>query len=210
MIPIPWDLYALAAVLSGLWAVAEIISSFEYAPLRALATGGALLLVVINAAAACLVLALALEAIPGIRISALTAVVIAFGWQALIRTRINLIQPLPDSASEAVGVSISDFYARIQRFCRRQIDRSLAGERAALLQEALGLDLATLEQRARLMAYALVTDEPQEFEDYLQQMEERNLSPDERKLILASWLLDNGGPGPLRELVKKPGGSGPA
>jgi len=44
MIPIPWELYALAAVLSGLWAVAEIISSFEYAPLRALATGGALLL----------------------------------------------------------------------------------------------------------------------------------------------------------------------
>jgi hypothetical protein len=209
MTTIPWGLYLLAAGLSGLWAVVEVISAFEYAPLRALRTGGALLLIAINVGFAWLVLALLLEAAPDASASMWTAVAVAFGWQALMRTQINLLQPLPGSESEAIGVSINDLYARIQRFCRRQIDRSLAGERSALLEEALQLDLDTLIRRARLMAYALITDEPQDFDSYLQRMDERNLSPDERKLLVASWLLDNGGPEALRELLKNKGAGWP-
>jgi len=198
-----WGLYLLAAGLSSLWAVVEVISAFEYAPLRALRTGGALLLTLINAGFACLALALVLEVVPTAGGSLWTAVAVAFGWQALIRTQINLLQPLPGSAGEAVGISINDLYARIQRFCRRQIDRSLAGERLALLEEALKLEMDALLQRARLMAHALITDNWQDFEGYLTGMDERGLSPDERKLLLASYLLDNGGPAPLRELLKK-------
>jgi hypothetical protein len=189
--------------LSGLWAVVEIISAFEYAPLGALRTGGALLLILINIGFACLVLALVLEVAPGAGNSLWTAVAVAFSWQTLIRAQINLLQPLPGSQSEAVGVSINELYARIQRFCRRQIDRSLLSERSALLEEALALDLDTLVKRARLTSHALITDAMQDFEGYLQRMDERNLSPDERKLLLASYLLDNGGPTPLRELLKR-------
>src|SRR5690348_2572657 len=106
MIPMSWGLYALTALLSGIWAIVEIISAFEYAPSRALRTGGALLLILINAAVACLVLALVLEAVPAASNSLWTAVAVAFGWQTLVRSQINLIQPLPGSQSDAVGVSI--------------------------------------------------------------------------------------------------------
>lgn len=203
MAAIPWGLYMLAAGLSGLWAIVEIVSAFEYAPLRALRTGGAVLLILINAGFACLVLALVLEAVPNASTSVWTAVAVAFGWSALLRTRINLLQPLPDSPSEAIGASINEFYARIQQFCRRQIDRSLLSERLGLLEDALELDLNILVKRARLMAHALITGRSQDFEGYLKGMDERNLSPDERKLLLATYLLDNGGPAPLRELLKK-------
>lgn len=203
MAAIPLELYGLVIGLSGLWAIVEVISAFEYAPLRALRTGGALLLIVANAGFASLVLALVLEVAPNAGGSLWTGVAVAFGWQALIRTRINLLQPLPGSQGESVGVSINDLYARLQRFCRRQIDRSLAGERSALLEEALKLDVDTLVQRARLMAHALITDELQDFEGYLQRMDERNLPADDRKLLLASYLLDNGGAAPLRELLKR-------
>lgn len=123
--------------------------------------------------------------------------------QALLRTQINLLQPLPGSQTESVGVSINDIYARLQRFCRRQIDRSLAGERSALLEQTLKLDVDTLSHRARLMAHALITDELQDFEGYIQRMDERGMAPEDRKLLLASYLLDHGGPAPLRDLLKK-------
>lgn len=203
MAAIPWGLYVIAAGLSMLWAMVEIVSAFEYAPLRALRTGGALLLIAVHAAFACLVLALVLEVTPGAGASLWTGVAVAFGWQALIRTQINLLQPLPGSQHETVGVSINDLYARLQHFCRRQIDRSLLGERSALLEQALELDVDTLVTRARLLAHALITDQLQDFEGYLKRMDERSLSSEERKLLLATFLLDNGGPAPLRELLKK-------
>lgn len=199
----PWGLYAATIGLSSLWVIVEIISAFEYAPLRALRTGGALLLVVVNAGFACLVLALVLEMVPDARANLWTAVAVALGWQALLRTQINLLQPLPGSQSETVGVSISNLYARLQHFCRRQIDRSLLGERSMLLEQALELDVDVLVTRARLMTHALITDQLEDLEGYLKRMDERGLPPEERKLLLATFLLDNGGPAPLRELLRK-------
>ena len=203
-----WPLYAVTGALSGAWAIVEVVSTFEYRPIRALRTAGALLLIAVNAGVACLVLALVLEAAPELGGSMWTAVVVAFGWQALLRAQINLIQPLTGGSNEAVGVSINQFYSRLQRFCKRQIDRAQVGERLELLEGALGIDLDSLTQRARLVSHALIIEEKADFEGYLRRMDERDLPEDERKLLLASYLMESAGPGPLRELLRKRRGGG--
>ncbi len=196
-------LYLATALVAALWAVSEIVSTFAAQPVRALRTSGALLLVGLNAAFACLVLGAALAT--GLAPSLWTAVGVGLAWQMLIRTRINFIQPLPgEGSSEAVGFRLDEMYTRLQAFCRRQIDRTLVSERVRLIEQALTmLDLEELARRAHLVLAALLATGPADPRNYVQKILNSEMDEESKELLLVLTILDHGSPALLRDMIRE-------
>jgi hypothetical protein len=192
--------YLLVVALSFLWALTEILQTFRSDIRRALRSGWSALLIGVNVLFALLVFALARYLAPPSVNPYLLALGVGAGWQALLRTRINLLQPLDPGAGEAVSLSISDLYSRFQGFCREQIDRSLLSGRVRLLEQAIRLPVEELEYQVRLFAHASVLRSPDEVEAYLKKL--RQLGAPERALALASYLLAHGGYDLLQERLK--------
>ncbi len=185
--------YLLVFTLAVAWALAEILQTFRGDVGRALRTGWTALFVLVNAAFAMLVYALVQLVVPQTSDPWLVAFAAGIGWQALIRTRINLIQPLNAETGEAVSLSLSDLYGRFQQFCREQIDQTLAVERIRLLDDASKLPIPDLEHQLRLLAHASIlrSSEDERAEKYIEKLQKY---PDEqRALSLASFLLRIGG-----------------
>jgi hypothetical protein len=203
MTTFPWVLYVVTAVLSMIWAASEVISSFEVTPIRALFTWGAWLLMLTNAFFACLALMAVLQIVPSAADNLLTAFAVGFGWQALVRSQINVFRPLPgEPGSQGLVVPVDQIYGRIQRFVRRSIDQSLARERTQLLTEALALDLGTLKDQVQLMSFGLSEMDPTEVQNWLHEMESREITDHERKMLLASKLIEVGGIKGLKQMIK--------
>ncbi len=203
MTPFPWVLYVVTAIFSMIWAASEVISAFQTTPVRALFTRGAWLLMLTNAFFACLALMAVLEIVPEAANSLLTAFAVGFGWQALVRSQISLFRPLPgEPGGQGLVVPIDEVYGRIQRFVRRSIDQSLARERTKWLTEALVLDVATLKRQVRLMSYGLTEMDPTEVQNWLHEMESRQMTDEERKMLLASKLIEVSGIQGLKQLIK--------
>lgn len=203
MVPFPWVLYVVTAVLSIIWAASEIISTFEATPIRALFTRGAWLLMLTNAFFACLALLAVLQIVPDAADNLLTAFAVGFGWQALVRSQISVFRPLPgEPGGQGLVVPVDEVYGRIQHFVRRSIDQSLARERTKLLSEALALDVATLKQQVELMSYGLTEMDPTEVQNWLQAMDSRPMTDNERKMLLASKLIETSGAQGLKQFIK--------
>ncbi len=195
--PLTWESwlgfgpYAFVAGLALSWAVAEIVQTFSSDVRRALKSGWTWLFVVLNVAFAVLVFLFARVALPASTPIWPLALGVGLGWQTLLRTSVNLLQPLGMEGGRTVSISLADMYARFQGFCRSQIDRTLVEERMRLLQSAQGLPLEKLEQEVRLYAYASLIHEPERVEQYIVKLRERD--PNQRSLMLASYLLREGG-----------------
>lgn len=203
MTPFPWVLYLVTALLSMIWAATEVISAFETAPIRALLTRGAWLLMLTNAFFACLALMAVLQIVPDAADNLLTAFVVGFGWQALVRSPINVFRPLPgEPGGQGLSVPVDEVYGRIQHFVRRSIDQSLARDRTRLLTEALALDVETMKQQVQLMSYGLTEMDPGEVQNWLREMDSRPMTDDERKMLLASKLIETSGVEGLKQLIK--------
>jgi len=197
--------YLLVAALAFLWALTEVIQTFHSDIRRALRSGWSALLIGVNIACALLVFALVRSITPPPTSPYLLALGIGAGWQALLRTRVNLLQPLtPDD--RAVSLSLSDLYNRFQQFCREQIDRSLLSGHASLLDLATHLPVEELERQVRLFAHASAIHTPEQVDEYLARLQ--TYSTEERKLYLASYLLRQGGYGLLQERLKALGRTG--
>ncbi len=192
--------YLLVVALSFLWALTEILQTFRSDIRRALRSGWSALLIGVNVLFALLIFALARYLAPPSVNPYLLALGVGAGWQALLRTRINLLQPLTPEAGEAVSLSLSDLYGRFQGFCREQIDRSLLSGRVRLLEQAIRIPAEELEYQVRLFAHASVLHSPDKVEAYLKKL--RELGAQERALALASYLLANGGYDLLQERLK--------
>jgi len=192
--------YLLVVALSFLWALTEILQTFRSDVRRALRSGWSALLIGINVIFALLIFALARYLTPPSVNPYLLALGVGVGWQALLRTRINLLQPLTPEAGEAISLSLSDLYGRFQGFCREQIDRSLLSGRVRLLEQAIRLPAEELEYQVRLFAHASVLHSPDKVEAYLKKL--RELGAQERALALASYLLAHGGYDLLQERLK--------
>jgi hypothetical protein len=196
--------YLVVAGLAVVWALAEILQSFSGDVPRALRTWWSWLLVSVNVAFALLAYAFVRFLIPAQTTPWPVALAVGAGWQALLRTRVNLLQPLNPEVGDSVALSLADLYSRLQRFCRRQIDRALAEERMALLERALRLPPEKLEREVRIYAYASALHPPEKVEAYIEKLQGHD--PDRQALLLASYLLREGGytllKGRLRELEK--------
>jgi hypothetical protein len=197
--------YLLVAGLAVVWALAEILQTFSGDVPRALRTWWSWLLVSVNVAFALLVYAFVRFLVPAQTTPWPVALGVGVGWQALLRTRVNLLQPLNPEAGESVALSLADLYSRLQRFCRRQIDRTLAGERMNLLERALRLPPEKLEREVRIYAYASALHPPEKVEAYIEKLQGHDA--DRQALLLASYLLREGGyallKGRLQELEKE-------
>jgi len=192
--------YLLVAVLAALWALTEIIQTFRSDPRRALKSGWSILLVGINVTFALLVYALVWSMVPASASPWLLALATGIGWQALLRTRVNLLQPLSPDAGPAVSLSLADLYSRFQQFCREQIDQSLVAGRIRLLEQATRLPVEELEHQVRLFAYASILHTPEEVAEYLEKL--KGCGSEEQALSLASYLLRQGGYALLQERLK--------
>ncbi len=192
--------YLLVAALAGLWALTEVVQTFRSDVRRALGTTWSALLLGINIALALAVFAAVHNWISPSANPYLLALGAGAGWQALLRTRINLLQPLNPEMGEAVSLSLADLYGRLQRFCWGQIDRSLLSGRIRLLEQATRLPVEELERQVRLFAHASVLHPPDLVEAYLAKLQ--GLGREERALALAAYLLAQGGYDLLHERLK--------
>jgi len=191
--------YLLVVALSSLWALTEILQAFRSDIRRALRSGWSGLLIGINGALALLVFILARFAFPSAN-PYLLALAAGLGWQALIRARINFLQPLNPGVGEAVSLSLADLYGRLQRFCWEQINQSLLSGRTRLLEGATRLPVEQLERQVCLFAHASALHPPDQVEAYLEKL--RGRAEEERALALAAYLLTQGGYDFLQERLK--------
>ncbi|HEY8204747.1 MAG TPA: hypothetical protein VIF81_08480 [Pyrinomonadaceae bacterium] len=202
--------YLIAASISAVLAVAEIVTVFEKDSRRALNTGGALLLITINVAFSVLILLLVntIGGTPAGENQLWVALGVGLGFPTLLRTRFTFIKPLPGSTEEGVAVSLDELYGRLQRFCRQQIDQSLATGRVQMVDDAMRqLDIGTLEKRLRLLLEGgLVLADPAATGYVDKIMTQATYTEDRKKMLLAFGLLNYGGHRTLRQMLK----AGPA
>lgn len=201
------DLYLVTCLMAIIWAASEVIIGNPKQPKRALSTGGAWLLMMANALFACLALGMALALVPG-SASIWMALGVGLSWQSMLRGGIN-IQPVPassvaEASEEGMGVPLNELYTRLQSFCVGQIQRSLVGDRVALMESIIDtLDIAELARISRLVTTASA-DSPAEAHQYIQRIQsDQKRSPEEKEILLISLILDNRGADILRKRVKQ-------
>jgi DNA-binding transcriptional ArsR family regulator len=198
--------YLIAASISAVLAVAEIVTVFEKDSRRALSTGGAALLILINVAFSILILLLVntVGGTPDGKNQLWVALGVGLGFPTLLRTRFTFIKPLPGSSEEGVAVSLDELYGRLQRFCRQQIDQSLATGRVQMVDDAMRqLDIGTLEKHLRLLLEGgLVLADPAATGYVDKILNQANYTEDRQKMLLAFGLLNYGGYRTIRQMLK--------
>ncbi len=184
--------YLLVALLSAAWAVVEVAQTFPDDTRRALRTGGARLLVGANVGFACLAYTVVLSLVSSTANRWLVALAAGAGWQALLRSRINLFQSMAAPQHSISLISLADLYASLQQFCLRHIDQALIAAREDLLEEALALDVEDLKRRVRLQGHASALTSEENVTRFLERVHQET-DPEAQKLLLASFLLQEKG-----------------
>lgn len=214
--------YVVTASLGLIWAALEVAMTYEEEAGRALRTGGAWLLMATNAILACLVLAMTLHLLNNAG-SLWLALSVGFGWQAVLRSGIN-VQPLPlpggkageggldEGAEEGLSIPLNEFYARIQRLCRRQINREIVSERVILVSEAVNvLTVEELAHEARVLMGsfppATLERDPQ---DYITKIEQSDQLEELKEIMLIALILNYGGRGALQRILRQASKSPPS
>lgn len=192
--------YLVVAGLALLWVLTEILQAFHGDIRRALGSWWSVILMGANALFALGVFGLVRGLIFPSANPYLLALASGLGWQVLLRTRVNLLQPMTPEAGEAVSLSLADLYGRLQHYCWRQINQSLIAGRIRLLEQAVRFPLEKLEQQVRFFGSASFFHTPEEMEAYLEKL--RSLPDDARAITLASFLLREGGYDFLQERLR--------
>ncbi|MCS7252142.1 MAG: hypothetical protein RMK32_05990 [Anaerolineae bacterium] len=180
----------LAAGLALVWAISEILQTFQSDPYRALRSRWAMLFIATHVVFILTIYLIARR----LNLSSdpwLLAIATGVGGEVLLRIQVNLLQPLDPQVSQAVSLSMADLYARFQQFYRKQIDRQLAIGRLLLLRQAVQIPPEELENLVRLYGHASVLHSHDRVEEYLAKL--RQKSSEERVLYLASYLLREAG-----------------
>jgi len=198
--------YLLVATIGFVIAIAEIITVFENDAVRALRTGGSVLLIFLNALFAIALLAI----VYGVRGEDTAnnrmwiALGVGLGFSTLLRTKFTFIKPLPGSNEEGLAVSLDELYDRLQRFCRRQIDQRLATDRVQTVDQAMTeLELPILEQRLRLLLEGgLILADPSAATYVDRILTQTSYTESRKKMLLAFALLNYGGFKTLKKVLK--------
>lgn len=145
---------ALVALLSLAWALAEIVQTFAGDLRRTVRAGWTWFFVLGHLVTAPLVYAVVRTFLLQDGSPWRVALIAGLGWQVLLRTRANLIQPIQGGGEGVPLLALVDLYDRFQRFCRTQINQSLLERRMRLLEKALHLPEETLEHQVHLLLFA--------------------------------------------------------
>jgi len=186
--------WALVAGLIGLiWGLSEVIGAFKNETGRALRTGGAWLLLLLNFAASAAIYLLTVGLLPEAGGWA-TAIGVGLAWPTVFRNlSFKLAQPLlPDSGSDVAAVRLEQAYASVQSLARQLINSALTRQRMMLVTRAVELNLADLERKARLAVIAspLPAQEGGVPDAYVTMiMDREDVGNDIKKALLAAFIL---------------------
>ena len=145
----------LAGTIGFVWGLSELIGAFKNEVGRALRTGGAWLLLMINWAAAAGSFFLVTSLIPDTD-SWLTAIMVGFAWPTVLRNvSFKLGQSLHAGTTDDVAaIRFEEAYATVQNLCRQLINATLTRQRMRLVSNVTRQDLEALEQYARMALIA--------------------------------------------------------
>ena len=194
--------YVLAGFLGAVWAFTEIVQTFASDLRRVFRTGWTWLFIGVNVAFTSLAYAI-VQGVAGDVNPWWLALAAAAGGESLLRTQVNLFQPLHPAYPAAALLPFSALYSRFQDFCHFQIDQALISERMDLLEEAVQLPEKVLRQRMILRHQATMLHSSEELERFLERLEKHE-DEHTRKILMASYLLQQaGGFDALRKWVKR-------
>lgn len=211
-----WVPYLIVVVIGALVGLAEIISTFSATATMALRTVWAWVLVGLNAGAAALVLWVVKLFLPPTADPLATALAVGFGFPALIRTNFTIARRLEAAEGEGgeLSINLGWIYEQFQNLARTQIDLALVSRRQKLhrsllqrypkIEQLVGISLALIQERALLSPA-----EVERMQKYVEGIRDsQTLSDQVKRVTLARFILDIGGPGYVQELVRRGHGEG--
>ncbi|MCP4209899.1 MAG: hypothetical protein GY764_00325 [Halieaceae bacterium] len=185
-----WSL--VAGLIGLLWGLGEIVGAFKIETGRAMRTGGAWLLILMNFAAAMATYLLVASVVENAN-TWLTAIAVGLAWPTVIRnTTLKLAQPLQgDEASGDFALRFEQAYAAVQSLARQLINATLTRQRMKLVTRATKLDLSELEGKARVAVIAspLPTEGGGPPDDFINRIMAREVGDDIKKAMLAAFIL---------------------
>lgn len=205
-------LVAVAAAVGFVWALSEIVSMFKFDTWHALRTGGAWLLLLLNAVAAGGIYLFVASLIPGLD-AWYAALLVGAAWPTVIRNvNIKLAATAPNAASldplgdrEAAAIRFEQIYANFQELARQMINAALTRQRVQLVLRADQLDLSELERHARTLQHAApLRGRSSPDDDYVARIVQRAQDDDRiKKVALAVYIMDSFGREALEQLMRR-------
>ncbi len=204
--PFQGDLRHFTAVLApflvigfvgGLIGVAELVSTFKTYPREALLTRWAWVLIFANVFAAIAAL-LILRATTSPMSFLMEFLIVAFGFQGIIRTRFVLAKQVGSDKDGEVAVNLGWLYDQFSNLARRQIDLELMNNRRTAVTRLLQY-YPTLAELYDIALYTitaretLTSEEEQEKLDALEKLIDPKAPEHFAKTSIALMILENGG-----------------
>lgn len=189
--------FILVGFAGGLIGVAELVSTFKTYPREALLTQWAWVLIFANVAAAIAAMLILRATMPGMSLL-IEFLVVAFGFQGIIRTRFVLAKQVGSNADGEVAVNMGWLYDQFSNLARRQIDLELMNNRRTAVTQLIQYypTLAELYDIALYTITARETFTPAEEEERRAELEKLidPKAPEQfAKTSVALMILENGG-----------------
>lgn len=209
-----WVPYLIVVAIGAVVGLAEIIATFSATPILALRTGWAWALVALNGGTAALALWIVTRFLPAPGDPLLVALAVGLGFPALIRTNFVLAKSLQGTEGQALSLNLSWVYQQFQNLARTQIDLALVSRRQRLLRLLLEKH-SQLKKLAEIAQYLiqeralLSQQEVAKMQQYVESVQaSQTLSEQLKRVTLARFILETGGPGYVRELLREPSKAG--
>jgi len=200
--------YVAVALLGAIVGLAEIVSTFPNYPREALRTRWAQNLVLVNAVAAPLALAVVQIYAPTTNLI-LTVLGVGIGFQAIIRTRFTLAKQIGGSGESDVSLNLGWLYEQFQNLCKTQIDLELMNGRRTAVTRLIERypTLAELHDIAEYTVIARATltpDEEKAKQAELDRLFDPKAPANVARTGLALMILENGGQAYVDLLLSQP------
>lgn len=197
---------AIAGLIGLLWGLSEIIGAFKNEIGYALRTGGAWMLILLNAGAAAAIFFVTASLVPEAN-NWLTAIFIGLAWPTVVRNlSFKLAQPIQsDQADASAAIRFEQAYATVQELARQLINAALTRQRMQLVTTATEHDLDDLERFARmaLIASPLQTAQGMPAEQFIDEILKRDSENRIKKAYLSAFILASFGRNTLDDFLKE-------
>jgi hypothetical protein len=189
--------FLVIGFVGGLVGVAELVSTFKTYPREALLTRWAWVLIFANVLAAVAALLILRATTPPMSFL-MEFLIVAFGFQGIIRTRFVLAKQVGTDKDGEVAVNLGWLYDQFSNLARRQIDLELMNNRRTAVTRLLQYypTLAELYDIALYTITARETLTPEEEQTKLAELEKLidPKAPEQfAKASIALMILENGG-----------------
>lgn len=189
--------FLVIGFVGGLIGVAELVSTFKTYPREALLTRWAWVLIFANVFAAIAALLILRATAPPMSFL-MEFLIVAFGFQGIIRTRFVLAKQVGSDKDGEVAINLGWLYDQFSNLSRRQIDLELMNNRRTAVTRLLQY-YPTLAELYDIALYTitaretLTPEEEQEKLDALEKLIDPKAPEHFAKTSIALMILENGG-----------------